>query len=75
MTTRAVPAQPGYGVPDGAVNNDDFFYYLAEFAAGNLARCDLTFSAVPATPGYGFPNGVLNNEDFFYYLAKFAEGC
>jgi hypothetical protein len=34
LTTGAVPGQPGYGVPDGVLNNDDFFYYLSLFAAG-----------------------------------------
>jgi len=75
MSTGAIPSQPGYGVPDGIVNNDDFFFFLSEFAAGNLARCDLTWGAIPATPGYGFPNGVLNNDDFFYFLGLFAAGC
>ncbi|MEZ6234984.1 MAG: GC-type dockerin domain-anchored protein [Phycisphaerales bacterium] len=75
LTTGAVPGVSGYGVPNGIVNNDDFFYYLAEFAAGNLAVCDLTTGAVAGQPGYGVPNGVLNNDDFFYYLAIFAEGC
>ena len=75
LTTGAVPGQPGYGLPNGALNNDDFFYYLAQFAAGNLAVADLTTGAVPGQPGYGVPNGVLNNDDFFYYLTIFAEGC
>jgi hypothetical protein len=75
LTTGAVPGQPGYGVPNGLLNNDDFFYYLAQFAAGNLAVADLTAGAVPGQPGYGAPNGVLNNDDFFYYLALFAAGC
>lgn len=34
LTHGAIPGQPGYGVPDGVVNNDDFFYYLTIFAAG-----------------------------------------
>ncbi|MCB9841382.1 MAG: hypothetical protein H6809_07020 [Phycisphaeraceae bacterium] len=34
LTTGAVPGSPGYGVPNGILNNDDFFYYLAIFAAG-----------------------------------------
>jgi hypothetical protein len=33
-TTGAIQGQPGYGVPNGVINNDDFFYYLALFAAG-----------------------------------------
>jgi hypothetical protein len=75
LTTGAVPGQPGYGVPNGALNNDDFFYYLAQFASGNLAVADLTTGAVPGQPGYGVPNGVINNDDFFYYLSIFAAGC
>ncbi len=75
LTTGAIPGQPGYGTPNGVLNNDDFFYYLAQYAAGNLAVADLTNTAIPGTPGYGAPNGVLNNDDFFYYLSEFAEGC
>ena len=47
----------------------------AQYAAANLAVCDLTNSASPASPGYGVPNGVLNSEDFFYYLTIYAAGC
>ena len=75
ITTGAVPGQPGYGVPNGVLNNDDFFYFLAQFAAGNLAVADVTTGAVPGQPGYGVPNGVINNDDFFYYLSIFAAGC
>ncbi len=75
LTTGAIPGQPGYGIPNGVLNNDDFFYYLAQFAAGNLAVADLTTSAIPGSPGYGVPNGVLNNDDFFFYLSLFAAGC
>ena len=75
LTTGAVPGQPGYGEPDGVLNNDDFFYYLAQFAAGNLAVADLTTGAVAGQPGFGVPNGVLNSDDFFYYLIIFAQGC
>ena len=75
LTTTAIAGQPGYGAPNGVLNNDDFFYYLAQFAAGNVGVCDMTTGAVPGQPGYGVPNGVLNNDDFFYYLALFAAGC
>ncbi|MEZ6233362.1 MAG: GC-type dockerin domain-anchored protein [Phycisphaerales bacterium] len=75
LTTGAIQGVPGYGVPNGVLNNDDFFYYLAQFAAGNIAVADLTTGAIPGMPGYGVPNGVLNNDDFFYYLAIFAAGC
>jgi len=75
LTTGAIAGQPGYGVPNGILNNDDFFYYLSQFAAGNLAVADLTTTAIPGSPGYGIPNGVLNNDDFFFYLSIFAAGC
>jgi len=75
LTTTAIPGTPGYGVPNGVVNNDDFFYYLAQFAAGNVAVADMTTTAIPGSPGYGVPNGVVNNDDFFYYLQQFAAGC
>ena len=75
LTTGAIPGSPGYGTPNGALNNEDFFYYLAQFAAGNLAAADLTTGAIPGSPGYGIPNGILNNDDFFYYLNIFAAGC
>ncbi|MEZ6233175.1 MAG: GC-type dockerin domain-anchored protein [Phycisphaerales bacterium] len=75
LTEFALPGTPGYGLANAILNNDDFFYFLAQFAAGNLAVADLTTTAVPGTPGYGVPNGVLNNDDFFFYLAIFAAGC
>ncbi|MCA9287841.1 MAG: hypothetical protein KDA05_04605 [Phycisphaerales bacterium] len=75
LTGSAIPGTPGYGVPDGVVSNDDFFFYLAQFAAGNQGVADLTTTAIPGQPGYGEPNGVINNEDFFYYLTIFSAGC
>ena len=74
LTTGAIPGTPGYGQPDGVVNNDDFFYYLALFSSGNPAA-DMTTGAIAGTEGFGVPNGVVNNDDFFYYLGVFAEGC
>ncbi|MCA9288281.1 MAG: beta-propeller fold lactonase family protein, partial [Phycisphaerales bacterium] len=75
LTGSAVMGQPGYGVPNGVLNSDDFFFFLAEYSLGNLAVCDLTATAVPGQPGYGVPNGVLTSDDFFYYLGLYAAGC
>ena len=75
ITTGAIPGSPGYLVPNGIVNNDDFFCFLTEFAAGNLAVADVTTTAVAGAPGYGVPNGVINNDDFFYFLTVFSIGC
>ncbi|MCB9840372.1 MAG: hypothetical protein H6809_01805 [Phycisphaeraceae bacterium] len=75
LTTGAIPGLFGYGVPNGLLTSDDFFYFLAQYAAGNLAVCDLTTGAVPGAPGYGQPNGVLSSDDFFFYLTLYAAGC
>ncbi|MCB9841237.1 MAG: hypothetical protein H6809_06280 [Phycisphaeraceae bacterium] len=74
LTTGAVPGVPGFGVPNGILNNDDFFYYLFIFS-NNDPAADLTTGAVPGVPGYGVPNGIVNNDDFFYYLSIFSAGC
>ena len=62
-------------MPNGILNNDDFFYYLAQFAAGNLAVCDLTGSSDPNDPSFDVPDGDCDGDDFFRYLDLFAEGC
>ena len=74
LTTGAIPGQPGFGVPNGVLNNDDFFYYLTIFS-NNDPAADLTTGAIPGQPGYGVPNGVVHNDDFFYYLRIFSAGC
>ena len=75
LTVGAVAGTLGYGFSNGVLNNDDFFYYLTQFSAGNVAVADLTTGAVPGSAGYGVPNGVINNDDFFYYLTLFSAGC
>lgn len=75
LTATALPNTPGYAAPDGTLNNDDFFFFLARFAAGDLTRADLTNTAIPSQPGYGRPNGAITNDDFFYYLSIFSAGC
>ena len=75
LTAGSIAGQPGYGVPNGVLNNEDFFYYLSQFAAGNAAVADMTTGSISGQPGYGVPNGVINNEDFFFYLSIFAAGC
>jgi len=59
----------GDGIPDGSLTADDFFFYLALFAAGDLAA-DLT-----GPGGDGAPDGSLTADDFFFYLALFSAGC
>ncbi|MBX3365153.1 MAG: hypothetical protein KF866_10335 [Phycisphaeraceae bacterium] len=69
------PNDPAYGQPDGAADSADFFYYLDQFAAGNLAVADLTGSADPNDPTYGVPDGTIDATDFFYFLDIFVAGC
>lgn len=75
LTGSSDPNDPTYGVPDGAADAGDFFYYLDQFALGNLVVADLTGSSDPNDPSYGTPNGVLDAGDFFFYLDRFAQGC
>lgn len=87
LTTTAIPGAPGYGVPNGILNNDDFFYYLVLYTntvgtCGTLPgqnRCpsppDLTATAVPSLPGYGILDGAIHSDDFFFYLQLFTAGC
>jgi len=74
FTTTAIPGSPGYGEPNQAINNDDFFYFLTLFAEGHW-RADLTSTALQGAPGYGDQNGIVNNDDFFYYLNEFMIPC
>ncbi len=69
------PGDPAYGKPDGAVDSADFFHYLDQFVAGNLAAADLTGSSDPNDPAYGVPDGMLDATDFFHYLDLFVQGC
>ncbi|MCB9841555.1 MAG: right-handed parallel beta-helix repeat-containing protein [Phycisphaeraceae bacterium] len=61
-------------LPDGIVNNEDFFYFLTLFCAAHPGA-DFTTFAVPGTQGYGVPNGAVTNDDFFFYLTIFVAGC
>ncbi|MBX3363731.1 MAG: hypothetical protein KF866_03100 [Phycisphaeraceae bacterium] len=75
MSGSSDPNDPMYGVPDGQVDSADFFYYLDQFVAGNLAVADLSGSTDPNDPMYGVPDGQLDASDFFYYLDLFVNGC
>ncbi|MCC6283869.1 MAG: hypothetical protein IT439_01000 [Phycisphaerales bacterium] len=75
LSGSADPNDPAYGVPDGAADSSDFFYFLDQFAAGNLAVADLSGSADPNDPAYGVPDGAVDAADFFYFLDIFTVGC
>jgi len=75
LTGSADPNNPGFGVKDGLLDANDFFYYLDRFAAGDLTVADLTGSVDPNDPGFGTPDGALDASDFFFYLSLFAQGC
>ncbi|MCB9845093.1 MAG: hypothetical protein H6811_03785 [Phycisphaeraceae bacterium] len=74
LTGSNDPNDPGYGVPDGTVDADDFFYFLDLFASGD-PDADLTGSSDPDSGSYGVPDGVIDADDFFYYLDRFSAGC
>lgn len=64
-----------YGLFDGQVDSADFFYFLDQFAGGNLAVSDLSGSADPNDPAYGVPDGAIDAADFFYFLDIFVAPC
>lgn len=74
LTGSVDPNSPDYGVPDGIVDGNDFFFYLGLFGAGDSAA-DLTGSIDPNSPDYGVPDGNLDGNDFFFYLGLFAGPC
>ncbi|RMF45475.1 MAG: hypothetical protein D6751_07355 [Deltaproteobacteria bacterium] len=61
-TGSSNPQNPLFGVKDGDVDADDFFFFLDIFISGD-ARADLTSDA------------VIDGDDFFAYLDLFAQGC
>ncbi len=75
FSRSADPNDPDYGVPDGAVDASDFFYFLDQFVDGNLAVADLSGSSDPNDPAYGQADGVIDAADFFYFLDLFVTGC
>lgn len=77
LSTTAIPGSPGYGTPNGVRNNDDFFYYIAQFAAGNLSVADLTTTGAPfpGPPNHGVPDGILDADDFLTFLYRFQSPC
>ncbi|MCC6285613.1 MAG: S8 family serine peptidase [Phycisphaerales bacterium] len=75
FTGASDPGDPAYGLPDSVVDAADFFYFLDQFALGNLGAADLTGSSDPNDPSYGTPDGTLDAADFFYYLDAFVQGC
>lgn len=75
LTGSSNPSDPSFGVPDGVLDSNDFFFYLDRFAAGDLAIADLTGSSDPNSPSFGVPDGTLDASDFFFYLGRFAAGC
>lgn len=74
LTGSGDPNDPGYGIPDGSVDGDDFFFYLDLFASGDPGA-DLTGSGDPNDPFYGIPDGSIDADDFFFYLDLFVQGC
>ncbi len=62
LTTSSDPNDSEFGVPDGDIDSEDFFYYLDRFAAGD-SEADID------------GDGDTDADDFFAYLDLFAAGC
>lgn len=74
MTSTSDPMDAGYGVPDGMIDIQDFFFFLDLLVAGD-GRADLSGSTDPTAPDYGVPDGNTDASDFFFFLDLFVEGC
>lgn len=74
MTGSIDPNNPGFGVPDGTLDANDFFYFLFAFE-NNFPLADMSGSSDPNSPFWGQPDGIFDANDFFYYLSIFADGC
>ena len=74
MTGSGDPNDPQYGIPNGSLDVDDFFYYLDRFAKSD-DEADLTGSSDPNDGTYGFPDGDVDADDFFFFLDVFSSGC
>lgn len=68
MTTTRTEGEPGYSIPDGVVNNEDFRYFEDRYILGDVLRCDLS----GATPGV--PDGQLTEADRLFYRDLFIQG-
>lgn len=62
-------------MPDGAIDANDFFYFLERFADVDRDVADLTGSNDPNSSAYGVADGTINASDFFFYLMLFEAGC
>lgn len=75
LTGSSDANDPGFGVPDGVADGEDFFYYLDAFVAQQRGVCDLTGSSDPNAGDFDTPDGDCDADDFFRYLDLFTQGC
>ncbi len=68
------PDDPGFGEPDGRVNQTDMLYYTQLFGALDPSA-DLTSTIDRGDPAYGIPDGIVDALDFTYFVDRFDEGC
>jgi len=76
-TGATLSGQPGFGVPDSAVDTDDLGYYLNFWAAGFISVADLTTTGatLPGQPAFGEPDGVVDLDDLGFFLNAWLAGC
>ncbi len=75
LTGDSEPTSPGYGIPDGSLSADDFFFFLDAFMDLDSDIADVSGSSDPADPSYGVPDGQFDASDFLYYLDLFSQPC
>ncbi|MEM9066459.1 MAG: GC-type dockerin domain-anchored protein [Planctomycetota bacterium] len=75
-TGATLPAQAGYGQPDGTADLDDLGFFIANWLANDVIA-DLTTSGatLAGQQGFGASDGVIDLDDLGYFLGVWLAGC
>lgn len=68
LTGSSDPQSTEFGVPDGNVDTEDWYYFLAAYSNNNL---DVDMSG----PQAGVPDFTLTQDDLDYFGAVFSDPC
>ncbi|MEM9065970.1 MAG: choice-of-anchor R domain-containing protein [Planctomycetota bacterium] len=75
-TGATLAGQPGFGVPDGAVDLDDLGFFLSLWLGFEPdADVTTTGATLAGQPGFGQPDGVIDLDDLGFFISSWLEGC
>lgn len=74
-TTGATVGEPGFGVPDGLVDQADLSFYV-NLWVGADPEADVTTQSAPlGDPLYGMPDTLVTGADIFFYVNMWLAEC